>query len=233
MSEILEQDAAIHGIGTVAGRYLIGRQTMNPGVNLFACRLRSISTGEFTVVAPVIPTLGETISASFGPFGTLKGHVLRQTDEGFAVLLKLDPEARLALSMRMKAFRNRAWTGLHERRADRRFMPREPRTIIARPDGWAQPCLIVDYSTSGAAISAAFQPDVGEVVSIGQVTAEVVRLFDVGFAVRFFEKQDAGDIESRLEAPEDWRRAIQHFRARHRPADEPDLFGTHDWSGTV
>lgn len=229
MSDVLERDDAIHGISTVAGRYVIGRQPMKPGINIFACRLRAISLTEFTVVAPVIPTLGETVSASFGPFGTLKGHVLRQTDEGFAVLLKLDPEARMALAIRLAAFRNRVWNGVRERRADHRFMPGEPRTVIARPDGWAQPCLIVDYSISGAAISAAFQPMVGEVVSIGQVTAEVVRLFDVGFAVRFFEKQDLDDIEALLEAPEEWRRAVQRSTARRLievDADAADLYGT-------
>jgi hypothetical protein len=50
---------------------------------------------------------------------------------------------------------------------------------------------------------------VGEVVTVGKVTGEVVRLFDFGFAVRFFEPQEAEHIEGLLEAPDDWREVMR------------------------
>ena len=199
---------ALRGISTVAGRYVIGDEPMHPGSNLFACRLRSLSTENFTITAPVIPQVGEIVTTIFGPFGRLSGHVERNSDDGFTVAIEHREGDREALEHAISAFRERLWCGTLERRTDHRFMPGNPRSTLSRPDAWVQPCLVVDYSASGAAISGAFQPEVGEVVSIGQITSEVVRIFDVGFAVRFFEKQDLEEIENLLEAPEDWQREM-------------------------
>lgn len=195
---------ALHGIRTVTGRYVIGQQQSYPGVNLFGCRLRMISSDAFRVTAAIIPEQGETVVASFGPLGNLSGIVERQLEDGFLVAIEQDEAGRDKLNARITAFSERLWTGALDRRADRRFMPRNPRTVISRPDNWSQPCLILDCSTVGAAVSAAFLPAIGEVVTIGKVTAEVVRLFDVGFAIRFFEPQDADEIEALLEAPDEW-----------------------------
>lgn len=228
MVDLLERKAAaLRGISTVAGRYVIGAEPMHPGVNLFACRLRTLATDHLTVTAPVIPQPGEMVTASFGPFGTLHGHVQSNTDDGFVLTLDLNYRQREGLERAMANYRDRKWLGPRERRADHRFMPGNPRSVISRPDAWYQPCLIVDYSVSGAAVSAAYQPEVGEVVSVGQVTAEVVRIFDVGFAVRFFERQNMDDLESLLEAPEDWTLAIRASRAHAaQAAPQPDIIGT-------
>ncbi|UYO00292.1 MAG: PilZ domain-containing protein [Devosia sp.] len=209
--------ASLEGISTVAGRYVIGDQAMHPGLNLFACRLRSISPDRLTVTAPVIPGETEAVTLTFGPFGTLRGTVERLLEDGFAVTLEHEDDGESGLAAAIDGFRDRIWPGVRERRQDHRFMPGNPRSVIARPDGWAQPCLVVDYSVSGAAVSAAFQPAVGEIVTVGQITSEVVRLFDVGFAVRFFERQDPDEIESLLEAPEEW---LEMRRAARAP--DPD-----------
>ncbi len=210
MIDVLERPSiALHGIRSVTGRYVIGNQAAQPGVNLFGCRLRMMSSDSFRVAAPVIPELGEFVTASFGPLGTLHGVVEHQLEDGFVVALIHDEVARDRLSQRITGFSERLWTGKLDRRADRRLMPRNPRTVISRPDSWSHPCLVLDYSRAGAALSAAFQPEVGEVVTVGQITAEVMRLFDVGFAVRFFEPQEPDRIESLLEAPDEWRAMVR------------------------
>lgn len=218
MTDVLERPSiALHGIRTVTGRYVIGEQAAQPGVNLFGCRLRMISSDAFRVAAPVIPEQGEVVIASFGPLGTLQGLVEQQLQDGFVVALTQDQAARHRLNQRITGFSERLWTGKLDRRADRRLMPRNPRTVISRPDSWSHPCLVLDYSRAGAALSASFQPEVGEVVTVGQITAEVMRLFDVGFAVRFFETQEPDQIESLLEAPDEWsamvRRSFLNGRA--------------------
>lgn len=215
MSEGLERPTiALHGIATVAGRYVIGAQPTHPGINLFACRLRMIGSDGLRVTAPVIPQIGEPVSASFTSFGTLSGIVSRQFEDGFEMQFEQDDHARDALNVKITAFSEKLWTTTSDRRAAQRVMPSNPRTVIARPDNWSQPCLIVDYSVSGAAVSAAFQPAVGEIVTVGKVTGEVVRLFDFGFAVRFFEPQSADSIEGLLEAPQEWRDVMRRtFRA--------------------
>lgn len=200
---------ALYGISTVAGRYAIGVQPAQPGVNLFACRLRAIASDSFRVIAPVIPPLREAIWAEFGSFGMLAGDVTRQHDDGFEVTLRHDDAERLALNMSITSFSEKLWTTSTDRRAGERIMPRNPRTVIYRPDNWSQPCLIVDYSVSGAAVSAAFQPAVGEMVTIGQVSGEVVRLFDFGFAVQFIDQHDGETLEHLLEAPEAWQQMMR------------------------
>jgi len=210
VSEVLERPTiALHGITTVAGRYVIGAQTTHPGINLFACRLRMIGSDTLRVTAPVIPQKGEAVSASFTSFGTLTGAVTRHFDDGFEMSIEQDAAERERLNMRITSFSEKLWTTETDRRVAQRVMPSNPRTVIARPDNWSQPCLIVDYSISGAAVSAAFQPEVGEIVTVGRVTGEVVRLFDFGFAVRFFEPQNADHLEGLLEAPDEWREVMR------------------------
>ncbi len=206
MADVLERSSiALHGIRTVTGRYVIGALPAEPGNNLFGCRLRMISSDAFRVTAPVIPQPEDRVFVSFGPLGDHMARVERQLVDGFTANIEQNAAQRAALNARIEAFSENIWTGALNRRTDRRLMPKNPRTTLSRPDSWSQPCLIMDYSIGGAAVSAAFQPAVGEVVVLGQVTAEVVRLFDVGFAVRFFEPQDIENLESLLEAPEKWR----------------------------
>jgi hypothetical protein len=209
MSEVLDRSTvALHGIRTVSGRYVIGDGDIHPGINFFACRLRMISSEAFRVTAPVIPMVGDIIVATLGPFGTVRGIVERQFEDGFVVLIEHDGLSRDVLNEKISAFTDRLWTGEDERRGANRYLPRNPRTVFSRPDGWSQPCLVMDYSASGAAISSAFQPAVGEVVSVGSITAEVVRLFDVGFAVRFFEPVEIDGVEKALEAPAEWKAMV-------------------------
>ncbi|WP_375597478.1 PilZ domain-containing protein [Devosia sp. Naph2] len=210
MPEVLERPTiALHGITTVAGRYVIGEQSTHPGINLFACRLRMIGSDTLRLTAPVIPQKGERVSTSFNSFGTLTGRVTRQFDDGFEISIEQTAAERERLNARIASFSEKLWTTETDRRVAQRVMPSNPRTVIARPDNWSQPCLIVDYSISGAAVSAAFQPEVGEIVTVGRVTGEVVRLFDFGFAVRFFEPQDADHLEGLLEAPDEWREVMR------------------------
>jgi len=210
LPEVLERPTiALHGITTVAGRYVIGEQSTHPGINLFACRLRMIGSDTLRLTAPVIPQKGERVSTSFNSFGTLTGRVTRQFDDGFEISIEQTASERERLNARIASFSEKLWTTETDRRVAQRVMPSNPRTVIARPDNWSQPCLIVDYSISGAAVSAAFQPEVGEIVTVGRVTGEVVRLFDFGFAVRFFEPQDADHLEGLLEAPDEWREVMR------------------------
>lgn len=211
-------DHSLQNISTVAGRYVLGQQAMRPGVNVFACRLRSISPTGFAVAAPVIGAIGEAVSASFAPFGALHGRISRHLADGFAITLD---SAQPDLADRIESFRHKPWHGLADKRAEKRFMPAEPRSVIILDGGEVLPCLVVDYSASGAAISADTSPAIGAVVTIGHVPGRVVRQFDVGFAVRFDERQRDDEIEALLEAPLEWRRAVAVLQPRHIDTSEP------------
>jgi hypothetical protein len=212
-------------VGSVTGRYALGRQVCLIGTNVFACRLRSISTQSYTVAAPVIGKIGNRITAGFGPFGILHGRVARHAMDGFAVDIEVSAVEAAELAGKIGAFRDRLWTGLLDKRAEKRFMPGDPRSTITLPDGTFLPCLIVDYSAAGVAVSAQITPNVGDAVTIGQVAGSVVRLFDVGFAVHFDAVQNADQIEDMLGAPEEWRDAIAVLRTnRINTSDPRDVF---------
>ena len=226
---IAEIDHSLHNISTVAGRYVLGPQARRPGVNIFACRLRTISPTEFVVSAPVIGALGETVSASFAPFGNLGGRISRHVADGFAVALDRDAAGQGELAGRIDAFRHKPWLGLADKRAEKRLMPAEPRSVIILEGGEVLPCLVVDYSASGAAISADVHPVIGAPVTVGHVPARVVRLFDVGFAVHFDTLQPADEIEDLLEAPTEWRKAVAVLTPMRidtsEPGDSDDGYG--------
>ncbi len=215
-----EIDLGLHTVSAVAGRYVLGQQAPRPGVNILACRLRAISPTSFTATAPVIGAVGEAVSASFAPFGTLHGHIWRHVPDGFAV--QLDGDDADALADRIEAFRHRSWRGMADRRAAERFMPAEPRSVLILEHAIAVPCLIVDYSATGAAISADIHPPIGASVTVGQVPGRVVRLFDVGFAVHFEAPQPADEIEAMLETPPQWRNALAVLPPLHIDTREPD-----------
>ena len=217
----IDTDHSLHNISTVAGRYVLGHQARHPGVNIFACRLRAISPIGFVASAPVIGAVGEVVSASFAPFGTFHGRISRHVADGFAVEFDGTGEDLVGLADRIEAFRHRPWHGLADKRAEKRLMPAEPRSVLILEDGTVLPCLIVDYSASGAAISADTHPSPGASVTVGHVRAHVVRQFDVGFAVRFDTTQPADEIEGLLEAPQEWRRAVAVLPMVHIDTSEP------------
>lgn len=209
-------------VGSVTGRYVLGDASSVLGVNVFACRLRSVSSDSFVAAAPVVGELGEWVTASFAPFGTLHGRIEHHVTDGFVVQLTTDRAERKLLSQRIMAYRGRVWRGAADHRVADRFMPAEPRSVILPDQGGVYPCLIVDFSSTGAAVSAAINPPVGTRVTIGQITAEVVRLFDVGFAVRFDPLPATDDVERLLEAPDEWRDAVAVVSRQRVDTREPD-----------
>ncbi|MEO8686248.1 MAG: hypothetical protein ABI414_15580 [Devosia sp.] len=205
--------------GAVIGDYVLGDQARRPGVNVFACRVRSISPRSFVVSAPVIGQVGDAITASFPQFGTVQGHIDHHVSDGFAVNIEAPDEQDLAATI--DALQHRLWSGEADRRGEQRFMPGEPRSVIVLPDGAVLPCLVVEYSASGAAVSADINPAIGARLTIGEVAGQVVRRFNVGFTVSFDLLQDPDEIEQLLEAPEEWRDAVSVLKSN--PIDTNDL----------
>jgi hypothetical protein len=62
-------------------------------------------------------------------------------------------------------------------------------------DGRLIECEVLDYSISGAGISAEVTPEIGEMIKVGDVIGRVVRHFPGGFAVRFTVLQDSKLVE--------------------------------------
>jgi hypothetical protein len=191
------------------GRYTLESRAVAPGVQIFACRLQSISAHQLVVSAPVTGRVREIVSAHFQPFGTVRGPIARHIEGGFCVDLDLDMERRIKLASKIDWFKKRTFAGVTDKRAHRRFMPREPRSAVLLADARLLPCLLIDLSASGAAVSADIDPAIGEPLAIGRVVTRVVRKLEVGFAVQFVEPQPQEVVEELLRAPDDWERAMR------------------------
>jgi len=200
----MRQNASPHSsdirfIGALMGRYLLAsRKNRSHRVQVFACRLQSISPHLMVASAPVLGAPGEELSANFEPFGTVKGRVARLIDGGFSMAIETTAEERDLLIKRIGWYKKRVFHGVADKRAHRRMMPRDPRSTVLFADGTRLPCLIIDMSRSGAALSADVQPDLGTPLAVGWVVARVVRWLDVGFAVQFVVEQEPDRLEDRL-----------------------------------
>lgn len=205
--------ADVRFIGPVMGRYTLESRIRPSGVQIFAVRLQSISTGQFAGAAPVPGTLGESVTAHFVPFGNIRGRVARHIDGGFVVDIDANEEQRRKLAARIEWYKKRTYSGLTDKRLHKRFMPREPKSAIVLSEGAVLPCLVIDLSSSGAAISADHEPEVGEPMAVGKAVCRVVRKLDVGFAVQFVDPIDRDLVEETVRAPDEWDKAMRRREA--------------------
>jgi len=201
--------ANIRFIGTVMGRYALESRVRLPGVQIFACRLQSISPHQIVAAAPVPGRVGERITVNFEPFGTIRGAIARHVDDGFVMDIEGDDEERWKLAGKIDWYKRRTFAGIGDKRQHRRFMPRDPRSAMVLSCGDILPCLVIDMSASGAAVSADHTPELGEPLAIGRIVGRVVRMLEVGFAVQFMTAQEQKSVEDLLRAPEEWHRAMQ------------------------
>lgn len=205
--------ADVRFIGPVMGRYALESRMRTGGVQIFACRLQSISTTQIVASAPVSGHLEEGVTINFEPFGTLRGQIVRHVEGGFGMEILAGPDDRDKLASKIDWYKKRTFAGVTDKRKHRRVMPREPRSALVLASGQVLPCLIIDISASGAAVSADVDPPIGEPLAIGRVVARVVRRLEVGFAVRFLNELEFETMEEILRAPDEWERAIEAQRA--------------------
>lgn len=213
MPTFLEKGADVRFIGPVMGRYTLESRVRLDGVQIFAVRLQSLSPALMVASAPVIGTIGETVTAHFVPFGNVRGKIARHIDGGFVVDIDGDYDRRRKLAARIEWYKKRVYAGVTDKREHNRFMPREPKSAVVLPDGSVLPCLVMDLSSSGAAISVDHRPEIGEPLALGKAVCRVVRRLEVGFAVQFVTPIERDLVEESVRAPEDWERATRRREA--------------------
>jgi len=219
-------------IGPVMGRYALASRMRLPGPQVFACRLQSISTQQLVASAPVPGQEGEAITVNFEPFGTLRGSVARLIDGGFSMEIVGGAEDGERLARKIDWYKRRTFAGVTDKRRHRRFMPREPRSAVVLHSGAVLPCLVIDISSSGAAVSADYEPSLGEPLAVGRALGRVVRTLEVGFAVQFIEASEIETVEEMLRAPQEWQRATIERVAPPR-LDAANLDELPSWSLAV
>ena len=194
VKEFLNQRAVTISVG---GQYTLGNWFDPQGKpRTFACRTSRVSPFRMMVAVPVVGRVGDRITSYFGDFGKLEGHI-SDTTSG-SILLEL----AMTKAMREKFASKLTWLdkkqknpSMRDGRRQKRIIPESPHSTLTFADGATRSCFVIDMSTSGAAVSAEVQPEIGTPLAIGACVGRVIRLLPDGFAVEFVEQPNRADLE--------------------------------------
>lgn len=168
---------------------LIGR-FMRTTKHEYPCKLIDISVGGASVTSPVRVTVGEKIIAYFDHIGGIEGHVVRITDDGFAMRLNATLHKREKLAAQITWLVNRHELDPADERRHERTQLINKLSTLHTGDGYAIPCYVLDISASGASIGTDLRPEPGAEIIIGKLRARVMRHHEQGIGVQFLDLQD-------------------------------------------
>jgi len=179
------------------GRYALADHRNAHGERrVFACRAVYLSSHEIGIAAPVIGKVGERVIADFDQLGRVEGRLARQLERGFVMRIAGNAERRRDLAAKITWVENHKNHDAPNRRVVERIVPANPYSKIVLADGKVETCLVLDFSVTGAAISADTVPDIRAVLAVGSVVGRVIRHFVGGFAVQFIERQNRDTVEA-------------------------------------
>jgi hypothetical protein len=184
----------------VNGSYSLERRwyDVNGKLRSFACRTTRVSPFRMIVEVPLVGNVGERVTSYFREFGEVEGVISHAMRGSFLVEMEMTAARRGQLADKLAWFEKKLKdSSVHDAREDARIIPPTSHSALILADGSVHGCLIIDISSSGAAISAEIQPSIGTPLAIGACVGRVIRVFETGFAVKFVERQDFDDL-SRL-----------------------------------
>lgn len=198
----LEEDEGpirdIRFIGAGKGCYTLASRTEAAGdgsVQVFACRVQSISTKVAILSVPVQGEIGEFLTAKFDDFNVLTGQIVRKFEGGLAMEFIVTDKVRREVAAKIKWLKKSQSRSVSDQRAQKRQLVPNPRSTISFPDGRIVECLVIDVSRSGVAVSGDVHPELGTRLAIGKAKGRVVRQLEVGFAVEFDTTLDLKDVD--------------------------------------
>lgn len=158
------------------------------------CQIVEMSPIGARVRTEIIPEAGTQVVLYIEGFGRFEADVARSDWDGFGAsfhcsLLKQDRVAE-----RLNAISNQGGPpaadpgGLAMRRHER--VSDGGIAHFTRANGETVPCEVIDLSLSGVSLRTEAKPQVGEAVTIGQMSGRVVRHHDTGIAVEFGNPPD-------------------------------------------
>lgn len=187
----------------VGGRYSLANWYDPQGNRReFACRTSRVSPFRMMVSVPVLGKVGERVTSYFGDFGKLDGLIGDTVAGGFLIELAIGKARREKLASKLTWLeKQQRDPSVRDIRKQSRIIPANPHSSLVLADGTTQSCFVIDYSVSGAAVSADLQPKIGTPLAIGACVGRVVRVFREGFAVKFIEDQNRDSIEKLIARP--------------------------------
>ena len=183
------------------GLYKLARWVDASGAHReFSCRVLKMSSGIIEITGPVTGSVGEWVAVHLERFGQFEGPVIRTGERRLVVRIVATNDDRHKIARKIAWLENKK---NHDNRQYTRFAPRRPHSTLYLSDGRAMPCRIIDYSISGAAVSADIIPEFGTILIVGKLVGRVVRQFHEGFAVEFLIIQELRTVDELFTKPED------------------------------
>ncbi len=158
---------------------------MLPNRQEFPCQTINMSPGGVALVAPVQGLLKDRVICYLDQLGRVEGMISRCFDHGFALQINVPLIKREKLADQLTWLANRQALGMPEDRRHERIVPRHQRSTLILPDRREVAVKLIDVSVSGASLVTEMRPPIGTIVTLGQTSAHVVRVFANGIAVEF------------------------------------------------
>lgn len=174
----------------IYGRYMLEDRTEH------SCTVIDMSPGDLALQSDKSGAPGERVIAYLDHIGRIEGVISRTFGDGFAMTVIASDHKRDKIAAQLTWLANKHELDLPEDRRHERVAPRNPRSVLALPDGRQYPCRIIDLSLSGAAVEIDVRPALGVQVSLGTMRGQVVRHFDDGIAVEFAVIQRPETLDS-------------------------------------
>jgi hypothetical protein len=161
----------------VAGHYTLTKRYDSRGKpRKFSCRIMAISPHEMAISVPVCGFKGERVITHCEEFGTLEGNIERVSEYGFVMKIAMNDMERAKFAAKLEWFNQVQNNVASDGREHKRIVPKNPHSTLLLADGSSVRCFVVDYSVSGAAVSAEIEPKVGTPLAVGKVVGRVVQL---------------------------------------------------------
>lgn len=174
------------------GRYMLANRSE------FACEVFAMSPGDLVVRAPVAGKPGERVILYIDHIGRIQGEVDTVSEDGFVVSFDATKRKRDTLAAKLTWLANKHELSLPEDRRHDRIIPLDPIVDIILDDGRSYKARLTDLSLSGAAVELEVRPALGKRITLGKMSAQVVRHFDDGIALEFANVQRRDTLESFL-----------------------------------
>lgn len=180
----------------VGGTYKLDRWYDSEGkLRSFACRTTRVSPFRMMVEVPVVGKIGDRVVSYFKEFGEFSAGITDVFQGGFLMEVEMTSERRAWMADKLAWLEKKQKNGrIQDDRKDARIVPHVAHTTLALADGSIHPCFVIDVSSSGVAVSAEYQPQIGSPLAVGSCVGRVIRQFHNGFAVKFVRKQRPDDL---------------------------------------
>ena len=155
----------------------------------------NLSCSGALVESAILPDPGAELVCYFDDLGRVVATVVRRTPAGFAVTFNVASHKREKIADRLTWLLNKDTLDLTEEREAPRYAADVPAQVL-RSNGQIMSCRVLDISLTGANFECrgVALPKIGEIVSAGTIPAEVIRIGDGGFAVRYLQKDERDSL---------------------------------------